>query len=306
MSPYISSEGTESGVISVASEWRGFGSIKNLVIFGASYCDIGYSKNSRPNKDHPMGVEFPGTTYAEPGTPNWVGHLISPPLNKGAKRLVYGNAVGGARADGVKGQVLNRFLPNAGKKPKWAPWSAHDTLFCTWVGINDCAYGGDFNDNMLLIFEAQQELYDAGARIFMFVDVPPMERCPGSAKKLKQHNKDAHQSSLIPKFWNTLLAKNVHSFASSHQDVTALIFSSHATFTRVLNDPTAHGFQEEDVDKEAGSIWVDALHPTTKMHEVIASDISAFLESVPSAGGSASAESKKANTAFSFMRHLCI
>lgn len=32
MPPYISPEGTESGVISLASEWHGYGAIKNLVI----------------------------------------------------------------------------------------------------------------------------------------------------------------------------------------------------------------------------------------------------------------------------------
>ena len=154
MSSYVSPEGTSSGVISIGSNWRGFRAIKNLVILcvallgalltpcrdpllmgcncicsGASYCDIGASPQSRPNKQTPLGVEFPGVTYAEPGCANWVGHLISPPISKGAERLVYGYAVGGARSDGVKGQILNRFLPNAGKKPDWASWSAEDTLF---------------------------------------------------------------------------------------------------------------------------------------------------------------------------------
>ena len=45
------------------------------------------------------------------------------------------------------------------------------------------SFGGDFNKNMSDIFTAQEELYNAGARNFMFVDVPPMDRCPGSVGK---------------------------------------------------------------------------------------------------------------------------
>lgn len=94
--------------------------------------------------------------------------------------------------------------------------------------------------------------------------------------------------SLIRKSWNTKLAEHVRLLATSHSsEVTALIFSAHIAFTHVLDDPVAYDFEEKDVDQYAGAIWVDYLHPTSRMHEIIAAGIADFLESVPSAECSA-------------------
>src|ERR1700722_7211268 len=67
----------------------------------------------------------------------------------------------------------------------------------TWVGINDCAfvhsircnwfgidppeldrYGPDHEEDIRHLFEIQEELYKVGARIFFFIDVPPINRSP--------------------------------------------------------------------------------------------------------------------------------
>ena len=70
-------------------------------------------------------------------------------------------------------------------------------------------------------------------------------------------------------------------FAEAHADVTTLYFSSWDTFTRVLDDPVAHGFAPEHVARAGGDIWVDNLHPSTKMHDWIAYDLSKFLNAQP-------------------------
>ena len=61
--------------------------------------------------------------------PNWVGHLVASRLREDKKLLVYDYAVGGHTVSGVKHQINNWFLPHAGKKPEWAPWTAGDSLF---------------------------------------------------------------------------------------------------------------------------------------------------------------------------------
>lgn len=85
-----------------------------------------------PSHEHPLGVEYPGTTYAEPGKPNWVGHLIAS-YCPNSDLLVYNYAHGGARVYNVKQQVEREFLPHVGKKPEWAPWSSEDTLFSEFI-----------------------------------------------------------------------------------------------------------------------------------------------------------------------------
>ena len=103
---------------------------------GASYCDVGYRSRApseaHPTPTRPLGIEFPGITYTEPGTPNWVGHLVT---NYAARRemLAYCYAVGGARVDGVEYQIEHDFEGDIRGKPDWAPWAAEDTLFGEWV-----------------------------------------------------------------------------------------------------------------------------------------------------------------------------
>ena len=101
---------------------------------GASYCDVGYDTTCpHPTIEDPLGVKFPGMTYAtRPGDdeeqPNWVGHLVSS-RDPRHPLLVYCLAVGGAQATDVQRQILKSFIPSIGARPDWAPWNAHDTLF---------------------------------------------------------------------------------------------------------------------------------------------------------------------------------
>lgn len=157
---------------------------------GASYCDVGYnSKSPHPTHDQPLGVEFPGHTWCEPGKPNWVGHLVQQiRVHRTTNPLVYDYAIGGDTVDGVRRQVQHEFLPHLAPKPDWAPWTSEDTLFLTWVGINDCAINTRSLDavdatkrSVEGLFALQEELYQAGARHFCFVDVPPTYRFPNRA-----------------------------------------------------------------------------------------------------------------------------
>ena len=69
-----------------------------------------------------------------------------------------------------------------------------------------------------------------------------------------------------------------------------MIFSSWATFNRLLDNPNAHGFPEWDVSRFGGSIWLDHIHPSSAVHEVVARDFSEFLRA-QAAFGTQDAES---------------
>ena len=140
---------------------------------------------------------------------------------------------------------------------------------------------------------AHQRLFDAGARNFLFINLPPVERSPGMLNGVhssKPKKKSSHIISLlvassrlnagqIYKDWNKALSKTVRQFANTHypEEITAMIYSSYDTFTRVLDDPISYGFTFEDVRKEGGGIWYDNLHPTSRMHDIIAADMAQFL-----------------------------
>ena len=94
-------------------------------------------------------------------------------------------------------------------------------------------------------------------------------------------------SNVLPDFgriyreWNRTLRMRISEFNHDHPDVTSLFFSSYQTFTRVLDDPVTHGFSPDHVSRAGGDIWVDNLHPSTKMHDWIAHDLSKFLNEMP-------------------------
>lgn len=80
--------------------------------------------------------------------------------------------------------------------------------------------------------------------------------------------------------WNTALSNATEQFAKDHPDATVLLFSSFEAFDALLSNPEEHGFDPKDVTLDGGSIWMDHLHPTSKVHDHIARRIATFLESV--------------------------
>ncbi|KAH9935006.1 uncharacterized protein B0H18DRAFT_979369 [Fomitopsis serialis] len=270
----------ESNVLAVRQHWLGYAKLKHLIVFGASYCDVGYtSRSPHPTLEDPLGVEFPGHTWAEPGKANWVGHLITE--HSLSPILVHDYAMGGDRVDGVRRQIEKDFMPNLAPKPSWAPWREQDTLFATWVGINDCSYetAEAIPGVVSEVFKLLSDLYEHGARNFMLIDLPPVERSPSGPSPENAARMFANRPPKTT-LWNIALRTQAETFAAAHDEATVLIYSSWAMFTKVLDAPAAYGFTTDDVRKPAGSIWVDRLHPTSNMHDVIAHDIAQFLGSI--------------------------
>jgi len=291
-----------SEIYNISHTWKEFSTIRRLVIFGDSYSsvDIHQSKVG-PDANNPLGIPFPGVTWNEPDRPNWVGHLITkycpepryrpneaalygcPVGDEEAQAtwtksplLVHDYAKGGDRVPGVKYQIRDLFLPGVGKKPAWAAWTECETLFVTWVGINDCAYLNiesvqDVVDSLLSV---QQDLYDAGARNFLFIDLPTIHRTPAVTSNM--------EAVVVKKFqiWNKALRSGAQQFAKDHPDTTVLLFSSFEAFDTILNKPEAHGFDPGDLKRSGGSIWMDNIHPTSKVHDHLAHYLTAFLETV--------------------------
>ncbi|KIL69811.1 carbohydrate esterase family 16 protein [Amanita muscaria Koide BX008] len=280
-----------STVIQLGSHWPTFAGIKYLVIFGDSYSSVYYdlAQTNVPDALQPLGVTYPGITWNEVDKPNWVGHLIAEDCPGHRYRpfhdetgqdlqymssplLVYDYARGGDTIAGVQHQIRTAFLPKVGQKPSWAPWSAKTSLFVTWVGINDCALSTNHSSAMDKLLKLHEELYEAGARNFMFVDVPPINRSP--AYPVAFSDTDRYIK------WNLSLKETIKTFGSGHDDVTILLYSSFALFTTLLDNPDGYGFPPSDVRKGGGSIWFDHLHPTSRVHKFLSQDIGEFLSSV--------------------------
>lgn len=80
--------------------------------------------------------------------------------------------------------------------------------------------------------------------------------------------------------WNRSLDKAIVEFSAAHDDLSALVFSSFDLFNRLLDDPEKFGFKAEDRRRAGGGIWMDHLHPTSRVHDLIAKEIGELLFTV--------------------------
>jgi len=99
--------------------------------------------------------------------------------------------------------------------------------------------------------------------------------------------------------WNATLVHQFQEWASSHPDITAFLYSSWDTFSRVLDNPSAFGFDPSDIDQAGGAIWVDRLRPTSAMHRVIADDLASFLDAQSPPGTTGHLDFSKNRAGFS-------
>lgn len=171
-----------------SSLWPGFEHIEHIIVFGDSYSAVGYdSRQPHPTRSQPLGIPMPGVTWTEKNTKNWVGHLVKSFKKDGHDPRVLCYAVGGDRVAGVGQQITRHFLPSAGTKPDWAPWTSEQSLFITWVGTNDLGWGVEAEPTLAALFQLQDQLYATGARNFLFIDVPPVNRFPGGREHARLH-----------------------------------------------------------------------------------------------------------------------
>lgn len=161
-----------------------------LVTFGDSYSQTGFDvAGSKPSSANPLGnPSYPGWTSS--GGPNWVGYLVKE-YNAGSL-YSYNFAYGGATVNAslvtpyeptVKSLIdqVKQFSDSIATKPSYAPWTASNSLFGIWMGVNDVGNSW-YKENVSALhsmimqdyFEEVEILYNAGARNFAFLTVPRM------------------------------------------------------------------------------------------------------------------------------------
>lgn len=156
------------------------------------------------------------------------------------------------------------------------------------------SYNPDPSKAVQDLLSAQDELFKAGARNFLFIDVPPIHRSPAgkeSPHKPLHLPNTTSLSYLVPKQnelvlsmrfigWNSALRVGIQQFCHTHPEVSVFLFSSYRLFESILDMPEVYEFNNEHVRKNGGSVWMDTLHPTSKVHDHVASNLAEFLQEV--------------------------
>ncbi|KAK2464397.1 hypothetical protein APHAL10511_003545 [Amanita phalloides] len=256
--------------------------------FGDSYTETGFSASGTlPSIGNPLGnPPYPG--YTAVGGENWVD-ILTTAYNKSLV-LTYNFAKGGATIDSkfvTPGQgvsltdEVNTFLHFSGM-PKPTPWDAQNTLFSFWIGINDIGYSYDLGGNRDAFSDTLLDAYfvlvenRAGARNYLFINVPPMERSPHflSLPKLNQ----TAEKNVIDGF-NCKLQTRINWFDGNHSDISLWQWDAHAAFSDILDHPCYYGFKDSTSygSNNPKYFWSGKYHPSSAAHWIFAGKIQEVL-----------------------------
>ena len=286
-----------------------------MFTFGDSYTTTGFNLSlTQPNRDNPLGnPAYPG--YTATNGPNWVDFLTR---TYNATFLQTINlASGGATVDSalippyqptvrsLRDQVLDQFLPVYADAPASFPWQPNTTLFATWLGINDVgnAYAQPNSSALFArVFNVYARLmatlYQHGARNFLLLNVPPVDRSP--LTQAAGPAAAADEAAAIAA-WNANVTALAANLRRNYPDAATFVFDTHALFGAVLDAPCAYpqtcpyrnttAYCEsyadgtpawDSFDPSCGIpvdeyFWLNSLHPTYRMMNVTAQEIAAEL-----------------------------
>ncbi|KAH6678458.1 hypothetical protein B0J14DRAFT_323102 [Halenospora varia] len=285
---------------------------------GDSYTQTGFNQSlTQPTPTNPMGnPAYPGWTASN--GPNWIDYLTV--KYNDSKLLTYNLAYGGATMDStlvapwkpevssIVDQIKKEWFPAYSSKPKSAPWSSENTIFTVFDGINDVGNSwwkdtSTLNAQIFAVFRGLvDDLYTAGARNFAFLNVPPVDRSP-----LALTNDAASQAAEKADIaaWNDALVNMTKSLKAAKPDVNIFIIDANQLFTKVLDNPKSfpqtaslknttayctsyeNGTPAENTFTASCGVpvnqyfWLNSLHPTSPMHEVLAEGVALQLRAGP-------------------------
>ncbi|ETS75500.1 hypothetical protein PFICI_12444 [Pestalotiopsis fici W106-1] len=313
----ISSTQARPSASSLRRSWSGYGNLEKFVVFGDSYSRIGFSASgTQPSASNPFGNA--GTTSADGY--NWVKYLT---LNHNESAfLTYDYALSGATVNvsivegsvgrDVVGEVQNTFLASYADNSSFA---GDNVLYGTWIGINDVkgSYlgddyeGADFTIYTEIIDSLASQvdaLYDNGARNFLFLTVPPLEKAPYTTTSSANATRYPLMEAAVDDY-NGKLLKLAKSVGHDYVGTNVFYMDAHALFNDVIADPTqfeetasykdvtsycdAYSSLTDDSDADSDEcdyavyeyLWLNNLHPTYPIHNLLAKEIAALLAAGP-------------------------
>ena len=193
---------------------------------------------------YPWGTQVGTANYVEYLTTKYNQSLI----------LTYNFACGGATTDNkidespfgsvdFREQVQSHFLPNFGKEQIFRSWRADNSMFIIFFGINDIAmfqYKPNASDYIAPVLhsyaKSTERLYSAGARNFLFINVPAIDQSPSS----NTQDTTAQQTATCVQAFNAALQQYVVTFVAKHSDATVFFLDAYALTTKVLDNPQSY------------------------------------------------------------------
>ncbi|KAM0708024.1 hypothetical protein Q7P35_004673 [Cladosporium inversicolor] len=265
--------------------------IEYLISFGDSYSQTGFDPTlSLASSSNPLGnPSFPG--YTTSGGPNWIGYYAT--QFNSSPVYSYNFASGGATTDA---NLVTPFMPTvlsfvdqvnlylkSSKTAGFTKWNGDNSVFAVWIGVNDVGNAwGKPNWSTLIgqimdqYFNQTQTLYNSGARRFLFLTTPPIERTP-SVQSGGDANVKAEGAAV--KQYNDALKARVAKFAAANPQAKTYVVDTTVPFTKALDNPKEYGADNATCYDESGTkcLWWNDYHPGQAIHKLVAEAVSVAL-----------------------------
>ncbi|KAJ9213421.1 CAZyme family CE16 [Paecilomyces variotii] len=248
--------------------------------FGDSYTSTGFNPHGTyPSAENPMGNPSLGEGTSAGGI-NLVGYLTAV-LNT-SLILNYNLAISGACINnsvirGVPGDLVSQvksFAIHYASQSAWAPWRSGNSIFAIWIGINDIGDSyitADVDSTLPVLLECYfnlvKDLYEANARRFIFLNIPPTTRSP----RIKGENHTAVHAEFVQRY-NQALKDKIHAFSQNHPDTSVLEHDTWTFMTEMLDNAPFYGFEDAKCQGK-GCFWFNDYHPTSGVHKLLAADL---------------------------------
>jgi phospholipase/lecithinase/hemolysin len=134
------------------------------------------------------------------------------------------------------------------------------------------------------MFQKVNDLYEHGARHFLFIYVPTIENAP------LNKNNSLNFTSSDTTYFNIQVKNNGRDFFNAHPDTNVLIYDSFMEFQYIMDNKEKFGIDNiTDSCENSGNgncgtsdethFWHNDLHPSYRVQEALGSDIHEFLTS---------------------------
>lgn len=225
----------------------------------------------------------------------WIDYLIA--TYNSSLVLSYNFAYGGATTDAslvtpYTSTVLSLvdqtslFTKNLVPAPSYAPWTASNTLFGVWIGVNDVGNAWSASNwntlasTIIARYISQvQIMYNSGARNFLFLTVPPIQYTPlvvaeGSSTQTRE--------GAAVTLYNNLLSTAVANFKSANSGAKTYIYDTSTPFLTAIKNPTAYGSPDATCYNSNGvsCLWYNNYHPGQAIHKLVAQGVAALVPGI--------------------------
>ncbi|ORY54136.1 hypothetical protein LY90DRAFT_670219 [Neocallimastix californiae] len=168
-------------------------------------------------------------------------------------------------------------------------WNSTSSLFAIWIGTNDILnvnrwkrVNREFDKVNKVLFNLVEGMYYEGARNFLFLNIPPMERSPYN----KRGNRNYLKNYIT--YFNKVIYNYSENLFKNHPDINLFIYDTNGQYNYILDRCNQYKYTDckNAWNKMKGNpnikkfFWSDFTHMSYRGNAYMAKDIEELLYSI--------------------------